>query len=99
MNNKKLSMTDMEKIVVGILLVISTFVTLFVYLTKTEIDPNIVYLVSVLLTAFIVRKGLKYNFDAKMGQGAMKYDDQDVANEIIKNVEDTVFSGKDEAKS
>lgn len=59
----KFDLRDFEKFELGGLLAATVFTTIGVYLYKGEVDSNMVYLTTVLVSAFVARKGLKYHYE------------------------------------
>lgn len=69
-DNDGISISDFEKLVLGTTF-ISLIVSSIIYLFKfNSIDTNLVYLISTVGGLFVLRKGLKYNFDAKTKQAS-----------------------------
>jgi undecaprenyl pyrophosphate phosphatase UppP len=60
-----LSIHDLEKIILCICFVAIVGVMLYVYLKNKMCDSNIVYAMSVVGGLLVIRKSVKYNFDAK----------------------------------
>lgn len=51
---------DFEKLTTGFLFIIGVLVVLYKYLIENETNTNMIYLVTILGSLFVVRKGISY---------------------------------------
>ena len=58
----KINGEDFEKFELGMLLNLTVFTILGMYIWKNTIDANLIYLATILVSAFVARKGLKYHY-------------------------------------
>ena len=60
--NPTINASDFEKFTLGIAFLATVFTILGVYVYKGVVDSNLVYLVTIEVSAFVARKGLKYHY-------------------------------------